>query len=194
MSQETPVKKVKVKAVPANASPEQAPKKKPKKSLAEDILSLFLKICFILLAFVLMFTFLFGITRNSSLAMMPNMKVGDVIVYYRLDKMYVQNTVVAVEYNDEVQILRVVAVAGDTVDMTEEGFVVNGSLQEEPAEGQLTQPFTEGVDFPITLEEGEVFLLGDNRNNSTADSRLYGPVKAEETLGEVMTVIRRRNL
>ncbi|MBQ8063628.1 MAG: S26 family signal peptidase [Clostridia bacterium] len=54
-------------------------------------------------------------------------------------------------------------------------------------------PFKEGASFPITLKEGEIFLLGDDRENAE-DSRAFGAVKAEDTLGEVMTVLRRRNL
>ena len=89
--------------------------------------------------------------------------------------------------------MRVVAVAGDTVDMTEDGLMINGALQSEPNPMKQTLPYKEGVEFPIKLKTGEVFLLGDDRENSE-DSRIYGPVKSRETLGEVMTVIRRRNI
>ena len=50
-------------------------------------------------------------------------------------------------------------------------------------------PFKEGTSFPVKLRKNEVFLLGDNRPAS-ADSRVFGPVKAKDTLGEIMTVIR----
>lgn len=43
--------------------------------------------------------------------------------------------------------------------------------------------------MPVTLGENEVFLMGDNRPESE-DSRVFGPVKAKDTLGEVMTVLR----
>jgi type IV secretory pathway protease TraF len=38
-----------------------------------------------------------------------------------------------------------------------------------------------------------VFVLGDAREGA-ADSRIYGPVNTEDTLGTVITVIRRRSL
>ena len=50
-------------------------------------------------------------------------------------------------------------------------------------------PFKEGASFPVKLGEGEVFLMGDNRTGAI-DSRQFGPVKAKDTLGELMTVIR----
>lgn len=168
-------------------------KKKAKTSLLEDVLMLLLKIFIIILVFVLLFTFVFGATRLRQTSMQPNIKEGDLVLYYRLDKSYVATNCVAYRYKGQTQVMRVVAVAGDTVDMTEDGLVINGALQSEPDPTKETLPFTEGIDYPVKLKYGEVFLLGDDRENSE-DSRIYGPVKSRETLGEVMTVIRRRNI
>lgn len=167
------------------------PSKKPsgKTSVLEDILKLILKILIIVLVFMLMFTFLFGATRLKETAMEPNIKEGDLIIYYRLDKNYVATNCVAFRYKGQTQVMRVVAVAGDTVDMTEDGLVINGALQSEPDPSKDTLPFKEGTSFPVTLGENEVFLMGDNRTESE-DSRVFGPVNAKDTLGELMTVIR----
>ena len=167
-------------------------KSKPTTSVWQDILMLMLKILIIVLLFVLLFTFLFGASRYNDVAMNPNVKAGDLVVYYRLDKKYMATDLVALKYKGKVQIMRVVAVEGDTVDMTAEGLVINGALQSEPDPAKTTLPYTEGVQFPITLKKGEIFVLGDDRENST-DSRVYGAVASKDTLGEVMTVIRRRN-
>ena len=35
------------------------------------------------------------------------------------------------------------------------------------------------------IEEGEVFVMGDNRNHST-DSRVIGPIKINSILGKVI--------
>ncbi len=163
------------------------PSKKP--SLLNDLLKLLLKILVIVLVFMLMFTFLFGTTKLQSNSMAPNLKEGDRIIYYRLDKNYVATNCVAFRYNGQTQVMRVVAVAGDTVDMTEDGLVINGALQSEPDPSKDTLPFKEGASYPLKLKKGEVFLMGDNRPESV-DSREFGAVNAKDTLGELMTVIR----
>ena len=158
-------------------------------SLLNDILKLLLKILVIVLVFMLLFTFLFGTAKVQNDSMDPNVKKGDRIIYYRLDKNYVATNCVAYQYNGQTEVMRVVAVAGDTVDMTKDGLVINGALQSEPDPTKETKLTSSSVDFPIQLQKGEVFLMGDNRPEST-DSRLFGPVLAKDTKGELMTVIR----
>lgn len=162
-------------------------------SLLQEILLLLLKIGAILLVLVLLFTFLFGIFRNADDSMAPGFREGDLVIFYRLDKAYVASDTLVVEVEGKKQVRRVVAVAGDTVDITEEGLLINGSLQEERRIYEDTKRFTEGINFPITLKEGEVFLLGDSREHAT-DSRIYGSVPVKDTLGKVMTLIRRRDI
>ena len=168
--------------------PVEQPAKRPH-GVLNDILRLVLKILVIVLVFMLMFTFLFGTAKVTSNSMEPNLREGDRIIYYRLDKNYVATNCVAFRYNDQTQVMRVVAVAGDTVDMTEDGLVINGALQSEPDPTKDTLPFKEGTSFPVKLKKGEVFLMGDNRPDAV-DSRQFGPVNAKDTLGELMTVIR----
>jgi signal peptidase I len=87
----------------------------------------------------------------------------------------------------------VVATAGDVVDINEDGLVINGALQQEPRIHEATERYEEGVIFPLTVPEGHVFVLAASRTDAT-DSRIYGPVEIEDTLGKVMTVIRQRNI
>lgn len=125
--------------------------------------------------------------------MYPAIQDGDLLVYYRLDKRYVTSDVLVMEYEDELLALRVIARAGDQVNITEQGLVVNGYLQNEYKIYEETTQFAGGTKFPLTVGEDEVFVLGDSRENAT-DSRIFGAVKTSDTKGKVMTVIRRRGI
>ncbi len=73
--------------------------------------------------------------------------------------------------NGEPIVKRVVATGGQTVDVDfDRGVVyVDGAALEEPYIREATH-LSEGTDFPFTVPEGCVFLMGDNRNGSR-DSR-----------------------
>lgn len=168
-------------------------KAKKQPSLWKDILNLFIKILIILFSFFLLFTFMFGIFRNEDASMAPALKAGDVVMFYRLDKEYVASDAIVLEYEGEKQVRRVVAVGGDSVDITEDGLIVNGARVQESEIFSETVRYEEGINFPLTVEEDQVFTLGDARQNAI-DSRIYGVVNSKDTLGKVMTIVRRRGI
>jgi len=170
---------------------EQNQSKNKTSPLVKDLLELFLKIGSLVVAFLLLFTFIFGMYRNVDGDMYPAVKDGDLVIFYRLDHHYTASECLVLDYQGKRQVRRVIAVAGDTVDITEEGLFINGVLQYEPNIYESTFRYENGMDFPVTLQESEVFVLGDARDNAT-DSRMYGPIKIEDVLGKVMMIIRRR--
>lgn len=164
-----------------------------KDTIKDDLLFLLIKIAILVILLVITFVFIFGISRCSDNSMNPSFKDGDLVFYYRLQKEYNIADVVVVEKDDEVQIRRIIAKAGDKVDITEEGLKINGYLQNETNIYEETLPYVEGISFPLEVPENEYFVLGDSRSNAK-DSRIYGTVKKEEIKGGVMTLIRRRGL
>lgn len=162
-------------------------------SLLMEILFLLMKIAVIVLAFILVFTFMFGLCRNPDASMVPAVKDGDLVMFYRLDKDYVFQDMVVLEFKEKKQVRRVLATAGDTVDITEDGLLVNGALLQEQGIYSPTKRYEAGVEFPLTIGEGEVFVLGDSRENGT-DSRIYGAVRIKDTLGKVMLILRWRDV
>jgi len=163
------------------------------KPLWREFLNLAVKIAAIALVAVLIFTFAYGFQRNTDPDMAPRILDGDLVLFYRLDKTYTVGDLLLLEFQGKRQVRRVIAKAGDTVDITEDGLMVNGALQQERDIYQQTRRYEDGISFPLIVEEGKVFVLGDARDNAT-DSRVYGPVDEKDTLGKVITVIRRRNL
>jgi len=67
---------------------------------------------------------------------------------------------------------------GDTVQSRDGKVYVNGRQLEEPylQKGVVT----DGMEEPVTVPKGHVWVMGDNRGDS-ADSRVFGPV-AEDTI------------
>lgn len=160
-------------------------------SLKEDILFLVLKLLIFLVLIAVMIFFVFGIYRCNDNMMSPAFKDGDLAIYYRLQKEFQPSDTVIIEKDGETQIRRIIAKPGDSVEITADGLKINGYLQQETGIYTETLPYTEGISFPITLEENEYFVLGDNRSEAK-DSRIYGAVKKEEIKGTVITLLRHR--
>ena len=93
-----------------------------------------------------------------------------------------------VEPPENYYIKRVIAVAGDTVQITEDGVFVNGKLLEEPYVNPAEEPrysVREELRNGVTVPEGKIFVMGDNRNHST-DSRVIGFVPEGDVIGKVI--------
>ena len=162
-------------------------------SLAQDIIQLLLKIMIMILAVILIFTFLYGVARINDVSMKPAIKEGDLVMYYRLDKRFIAGDVAVFENKGKTTAGRVIAVAGDTVDITKDGLKINGAEQISQDIYFDTTQFKNGVDFPITVGEGEVFILGDNRPQAS-DSRIYGCINLKDVKGKAIAVIRTRGI
>ncbi|HUG15221.1 MAG TPA: signal peptidase I [Thermomicrobiales bacterium] len=81
-------------------------------------------------------------------------------------------------------IKRVVALPGERVAIRDGAVYINGErLEEEYLNGVATSWGGSLGQEEITIPEGRVFVMGDNRNNST-DSRSFGAVEIDEIIGK----------
>jgi signal peptidase I len=120
-------------------------------------------------------------------SMEPNFHNGNFVIVNRLAYQWSQperGDVVVFPYPgnpDDDYIKRVLALPGDTF-AVEGGIVyVNGVALDEP---YINGPMRR--DFPqLTIPPGTVFVLGDNRNDSS-DSRSWGPLQIEDILGKAV--------
>jgi signal peptidase I len=82
---------------------------------------------------------------------------------------------------------RIVAVGGDSVYLSDGELLVNGRKLQESylPQGTRTFPLPPFKQQSFKCAADQVFVLGDNRNNSM-DSRAYGPVALRDVLGLVI--------
>ena len=186
-----PQKKTAVQSgMPYPEAPRETPSKPP--SVLHDLGMLALKIGVFIVIAIVLFTFVYGFHYNSEPGMNPAIKDGDLVLYYRLNKDYDARDLALVNFQGETQVRRVIATAGDLVDITEDGLLINGALQQEQEIFEETELYMDGPLFPMTLGPNQIFVLGDSREHAT-DSRLYGAIDQDDTLGKAITILRRRN-
>lgn len=138
----------------------------------------------------LIFTFVFRAVGVDGDSMYPTLKDGDwVAVSGVTSNIESGDIIVSTQpWERNVPIVkRVIAVGGDTVyiDFNDNAVYVNGEKLDEPYIAELTR-VSYDVQFPITVDEGKLFVMGDNRNVSL-DSRSskIGLIDERYVLGKV---------
>ena len=161
-----------------------------------------------LLAACLVFTYFLHMTRISGDSMMNTLESGDTVIlsaFYgraRDGDIVVINAdeSVTYDYNGNLKsgigmnkyiVKRIIATGGQTVDIdfSSGSVYVDGKKLNEPYLSSLTHLDEGGFTgaYPLTVPEGYVFVMGDNRRISL-DSRSdrLGFVKEEKIIGEVL--------
>ncbi|EJL47038.1 signal peptidase I S [Brevibacillus agri] len=112
---------------------------------------------------------------NKAIYYLQEPKPGDIIVFH------------AEKTRDYIK--RVIAVAGDTVEVKGDQLYINGNMVEEPylaqhkeQAKQQGEPYFTNDFPPVTVPAGHIFVMGDNRPNSH-DSRAIGPVAVSTVVG-----------
>lgn len=142
--------------------------------------------------------FLFAPIVVDGESMMPTLENGDRMIVnkigYTIGEPGRYDVVVFHATEDKDYIKRVIGVPGDHVAYEDDQLFINGKAQDEPylaslkgqenlGSGTLTEDFTlEKLTELEVIPEGYVFVLGDNRRNST-DSRILGLIAIEDITG-----------
>lgn len=164
-------------------------KAKEKRNGKLSVFEVFEAVIAALVVITVIFTFFFRVFNVDGPSMKPTLQHNDKLIVSTVGYKPEKGDIVVISETadmDEPIVKRVIAVAGDVVDINFTTGVVTVNGTEEDYSDELTlQQFD--IAFPITVPEGTVFVLGDNRGNSL-DSRStrVGCVDERYIVGKVL--------
>ena len=146
---------------------------------------------FALAFLVFLFTFCARVVSVDGSSMVPTLHNGDRLVVQSVGYEAKRGDVVVIDsyisYGKPL-VKRVVAIGGDTldIDFATGDVILNGQVLDEPYNAERTH-LAGDVKFPLTVPQGKVFVMGDNRQHST-DSRStsVGFIDERDVLGRVL--------
>lgn len=148
------------------------------------------------LTVVLLFTFVIRLIGVDGHSMVPTLQHGDrlLVLNSMLYNDYRYGDIVVLRKDTFLKdpiVKRVIATEGQVVDIDfERGIVYIDGV--ELQESYINEPtfLEEGIEFPLVVPEGSIFVMGDNRNHSS-DSRhaLLGTVDSRYVIGKAVFLL-----
>ena len=165
--------------------------KKRKKTSTDYAIEFFIKIAVTAAVVVLLCVFVVGIHVNHGNSSYPMIKDGDLVITYKIGKV-LKGEEIAYKADGQTRFGRIVASAGDEVEIKDSCVLVNGFFVTEDVVYSTT---SEGstVSYPYKVPEDSVFVLNDFRDD-ISDSRTNGAVTLSDCEGKVVLVLRRRGI
>ncbi len=172
-----------------------AEKDKPAASIGSELLDWADNFVSAFMCVIIILTFFVRMNDVSGISMQPTLYDGERLLVWQFGYTPQYGDIVIIQAENlpngetgemgEGIVKRVIGVGGDVIDIDRETGVVyrNGeALQEDYIAETIRESRRGNADYPLTVEENTVFVLGDNRNNST-DSRWVKDMFTEYYVG-----------
>lgn len=173
-------------------TPTEVPKKPSKKRTARSYAIAFLiKVSVTALVLWIVFTFFAGIYVCHTNIAYPSIRDGDFCLTYRRAELK-QGTMVVYERDGKIRFGRVIAQAGDKVEIFNDFIVVNDYGISESVV-YPTSPDGSAISYPYYVPDNCVFILNDYRSD-ISDSRTYGGIPLDDVRGAVVLTMRMRGI
>lgn len=139
----------------------------------------------VILAF-LIHTFLFAVVVVSGPSMEPTLQNNERLVMnkiiYKIHAPKRGDIVIFHASEKEDYIKRVIGEPGDKVEFRNQQLYINDQPTQEPYLDRYSGKIITEDFPPVTVPDGMIFVVGDNRGNST-DSRIIGPISLNKVIG-----------
>ena len=183
-----------------NEAPEEGEEKKKKKqetlTLGQELFQTLQSLACIVLVIIFLFTFVMRITIVDGHSMENTLHHGDIVLVRSIGYTPKQGDIVVLTkttFREASIIKRVIATEGQTVDIdyaTSTVYVDGVALEEDYIKEARWDLYADNGVNHITVPEGHIYAMGDNRNGSS-DSRdpSLGVVDVRCVIGQAVMVL-----
>lgn len=163
------------------------------KNIIEFVMDILETVVFIGSLFIVVYLFIMQPNQVQGASMKPNFHGGDYILTSKITYKFRQPErgdviVFKSPKNPDIDyIKRVIGLPGETLMIKDGDVYINNQLIPENYTATETNVWQRGFineEEPITIPQGYLFVMGDNRKNSS-DSRMFGPIPMTDVIGYV---------